>query len=75
MTCGWGPDYCLPMQKGWQYKGAFVIQFRPESHVEEGRFEGRVEHVASHRSIRFQTLEGLLRFIAKVLNEARKTEP
>lgn len=62
------------MWKGWQYKGAFVIQFRPESHVEVGHFEGRVEHVASHRSIRFHTLEELLSFIAKVLNEAREME-
>ena len=75
MTCGQGPVYCPPMQKGWQYKGAFVIQFRPESDLEVERFEGRVEHVASHRSMRFHTLEELLRFISDVLNEARKSEP
>ena len=63
------------MQKGWQYKGAFVIQFRPASDVQAGRFEGRVEHVASHRSVRFHTLEELLSFIASVLNEAREMEP
>jgi len=63
------------MQKGWQYKGAFVIQFRSDSDIDAGRFEGRVEHVASHRSMRFHTLEELLRFIASVLNEARKMVP
>ncbi|HKA18986.1 MAG TPA: hypothetical protein VKN18_11915 [Blastocatellia bacterium] len=62
------------MQKGWQYKGAFVIQFRPDSDVGAGHFEGRVEHVSSHRSMRFQTLEELLRFMASVLDEARKME-
>jgi hypothetical protein len=27
--------------EGWQYKAAFVIQFRPETNIEAGRFEGR----------------------------------
>lgn len=44
-------------------------------YVEAERFEGRVEHVASHRSMRFYTLEELLCFIASVLNVARKVEP
>jgi hypothetical protein len=72
MTCRRGPVYSPPMERGWQYKGAFVIQFRAESDVEAGRFEGRVEHVLSHRSMRFHTLEELLRFMATVLNEAKK---
>jgi len=58
----------------WQYKAAFVVQFRPETDIEEGRFEGRVEHVASSKAARFRSLEELLSFIARVLAEVRSTE-
>jgi hypothetical protein len=60
--------------KGWQYMGAFVIQFRPESDIEAGRFEGRIEHVASYRATRFHSLDELLGFIASVLKEISNTE-
>ena len=58
----------------WQYKAAFVVQFRPETDVEAGRFEGRVEHVASSKAVRFHSLDQLLSFIAKVLAEVSNTE-
>ena len=58
----------------WQYKAAFVVQFRPETDIEEGRFVGRVEHVASSKAARFHSLEELLSFIARVLAEVRSTE-
>lgn len=58
----------------WQYKGAFVVQFRPETDIEAGRFEGRVEHVASSTAGRFHSLDQLLGFIAKVLAEVSNTE-
>lgn len=58
----------------WQYKAAFVIQFRPETDIGAGRFEGRVEHVASCEATRFHSLDELLIFIAKVLAEVRSTE-
>ena len=67
-------NYCLPMVEGWQYKAAFVIQFRPETDIEAGRFEGRVEHVGSSRATRFHSLDELLSFIASALAEVRKTE-
>ena len=54
------------MMEGWQYKAAFVIQFRPETDIEAGRFEGRVEHVASYKATRFHSLDELLSFIASV---------
>jgi hypothetical protein len=57
------------MMKGWQYRGAFVIQFRPESDIKSGRFEGRVEHVASYKATRFHSLDELLEFIDLVLKE------
>lgn len=59
------------MTKGWQQSAAFVIQFRPETDVAVGRFEGRVEHVATSQATRFHSLEELLEFIARVLDEVR----
>ena len=53
----------------WQYRAAFVIQFRPETDVESGRFEGRVEHVATCKATKFHSLDELLAFIANVLTE------
>ena len=67
-------DYCPFLMEGWQYKAAFVIQLRPETDIEAGRFEGRVEHVASTKAKRFHSLEELLSFIARVLTEVGKTE-
>ena len=58
----------------WQYKAAFVVQFRLEMDIEAGQFEGRVEHVASSKSARFHSLGELLSFIAKVLAEVRSKE-
>ena len=58
----------------WQYKLAFVIQFRPETDVEKGQFEGKVEHIASHDGTRFHSLDELLSFIASVLTEVRTTD-
>ena len=53
----------------WQYSAAFVIQFRPETDIESGRFEGRVEHVASCKAKKFHSLDELLAFISDVLTE------
>jgi hypothetical protein len=71
MTYGTRPEYSPLMMKGWQYSGAFVIQFRPESDIRAGRFEGKVEHMTSHKAARFHSLEELLSFIAGVLAEVR----
>jgi hypothetical protein len=51
----------------WQYKAAFVVQFRAETDIEAGRFDGRVEHVATSKAARFHSLDQLLDFVAKVL--------
>ena len=53
---------------------SFVIQFRPETDIEAGRFEGKVEHIASYHSARFHSLEELLSFIERVLADVKKTE-
>jgi hypothetical protein len=58
----------------WQYKAAFVIQFQPGTDIEAGRFEGKIEHIASSRSTRFHSLDELLAFIASVLTELSKSE-
>jgi len=58
----------------WQYKAAFVIQFRPETDFQVGRFEGRVEHIPSSRGARFHSLEELLAFIANILTEVGNAE-
>jgi hypothetical protein len=58
----------------WRYSGAFVVQFRPESDIDAGRFEGRVEHVLSYQSTRFHSLEELLAFMAGMLKKGSKTE-
>jgi len=59
---------------GRQYKAAFVVQFRAETNIDVGRFEGRVEHVATHDTIRFHSLDELLGFIASILTEVRDSE-
>ena len=74
MTHNARSDYCPFLMEGWQHKAAFVIQVRPETDIEAGRFEGRVEHIASTQATRFHSLGELLTFIANVLTEVRNTE-
>jgi len=50
---------------------AFVVQFRAETAVEQGRFVGRVEHVVSGQATQFDSLEELLAFMARVLASVR----
>ena len=50
---------------------AFVLQFNAETQVEAGHLIGRVEHVISGQATHFQSLEGLLAFLARVLREVR----
>ena len=45
MTYNLRSQYYPLIMKGWQYNAAFVIQFRPETDIEAGRFEGKVEHI------------------------------
>ena len=59
-----------PLSPHW----AFVVQFRAETDVEQGRFVGRVEHVVSGQAAHFASLEELLAFMGRVLTQVR-TEP
>lgn len=74
MTCNTRSHYYPLMMVGWQYKAAFVIQFQPETDIESGRFEGRVEHISSCKATRFHSLDELLAFIASVLSEVSETD-
>ena len=53
---------------------AFVVQIRADTQVEQGQWQGRVEHIVSYRSTRFQSIEELLAFIVKVLSEPEPPE-
>lgn len=66
-----GNAYSANTMSDWQHKGAFVIQFRPEAEVDSGRFEGRVEHIASSRATHFRSLDEFLAFVAQALKQAR----
>ena len=53
---------------------AFVVQFSPATRVDAGQVEGRVEHLVSRQATRFQSLEALLAFIARVLQEVHDAD-
>jgi hypothetical protein len=46
---------------------AFVVQLRENADVERDQWVGRVEHVTSGQTTRFQSSEQLLAFVARVL--------
>jgi hypothetical protein len=50
---------------------AFVVHFRTNSDVTQGRAAGRVEHIASGQAAHFASLEELLAFMARVLATVR----
>ncbi|HEX6730155.1 MAG TPA: hypothetical protein VF074_09100, partial [Pyrinomonadaceae bacterium] len=56
---------------GWDHKGSFVLRFKQETNADAGRLYGRIDHVASNRSVRFDSLEELLDFVYGVLREVR----
>lgn len=48
-------------------EGAFVVQFRAGQAVEQGRVEGRVEHVMSGQAVRFSSFDELRAFMVRLL--------
>ena len=50
---------------------AFVVHFRVNAEVAQGRVAGRVEHVASGQSTHFASLDELLAFMGQVLATVR----
>jgi hypothetical protein len=55
-------------------KRAFVVQIRADAKVEQGQWQGRVEHIVSYQATRFQSLEELLAFMVKILSEPEQEE-
>jgi len=53
---------------------AFVIQLTASSDIPHRRIVGRIEHVVSGQSTRFQSLKELLTFIAQVLTQKQGKE-
>jgi hypothetical protein len=59
------------MADSWQHSGSFVIRFNPITHPIAKRFSGRVEHVATGKMLRFESMEELTAFMTAVLTEVR----
>ncbi len=55
-------------------KRAFVVQVHADAKVEQGQWQGRVEHLVSYQAARFHSLEELLAFMVKVLSEPDRQE-
>ena len=62
------------MLNGWQHKRSFVIKFSVDANPEKGRFIGRVEHVASGQTTRFESSDALVRFLNDVLKNVRQAD-
>ena len=75
MICEPELGHCPILMDRWQHRAAFVVQLRPETDVEAGHFEGKVEHVATCKATRFHSLEELLAFIATTLSEDKDSDP
>ena len=67
--------YSRRAMQGLQHAGAFVVQFGDCTSFETGHVEGRVEHVASGRTLRFASIGELLAFVARVLEDVRSGHP
>jgi hypothetical protein len=73
MTARGGPGYSRRAMQGLQHAGAFLVRFAEGTNFVTARVTGRVDHVASGRTTRFESVTELLAFIARVLAET--TEP
>jgi hypothetical protein len=51
----------------------FVVQLHPDTQVEAGQVTGRIEHLVSRHATMFESLDALLAFIARMLQEVRNT--
>lgn len=63
-------DNDLPTLPAWK---AFVVQFTRETGVEPETFCGRVEHLSSGQSSRFDSAGGLIEFVQAVLQQPGST--
>lgn len=60
--------------KGLQHMSAFVIQFRGAA-TRENPLPGRVEHVASGRTVTFESIDELPQLLRQMLRKASGDEP
>jgi hypothetical protein len=51
---------------------AFVVHFRTNTDVTQGRIAGRVDHVVSGQATHFDSLEELLAFMTRVLKQQKE---
>ena len=49
-------------------KRAFIVQMHADANVEQGQWQGRIEHLASYQAAHFHSLAELPTFMAEVLN-------
>jgi len=54
---------------------AFVVQFRSDVQLKTGHLTGRVEHVVSGQAAHFASLETLVAFMVRVLDNIEETPP
>ena len=54
---------------------AFVVYFRTDTQIADGRLEGRVEHVVSGQATHFASLEELLAFFAQMSSSVSAKPP
>lgn len=57
------------MGNDWPHNRAFVLQLASQADPAGGRLEGRIEHIASLRAVRFGSLVELVAFLIDVLAE------
>ena len=62
-----------PMTRG-TYSRAFVIKFSDQTNLSANVADGKVEHVSSGNSLRFQSVPQLLAFIDRILKENSSPE-
>jgi hypothetical protein len=51
----------------------FVVQLHSDTQVEARQITGRVEHLSSRHAMIFESLDALLAFIVRMVQEVRKT--
>ena len=57
--------------KTLQHAGAFVVQFRADCILGGGALSGRIEHVASGRTVGFHSREELVDVLEQMVKELR----
>lgn len=63
------PSHCMRSNSNseWQYQNAFVVKFRRETDLDAGKCTGRVEHIASFETARFESLDELIEHLRRML--------